>query len=209
MDFAYEKKLKRRGYKIIAGVDEVGVGPLAGPVTACAFVFNGYRCRSVLGKVRDSKLLNASQREYIYDELQDMERDGKVDFAVASLSPGSIDRFNIRGAVVRAMRRAVKKLSPKTDCAIIDKFSYRGDIIPATFSILVPSADRYVASVAAASIIAKVTRDRAMVRYHKKYPQYRFDLHKGYGTELHKDMLAKHGPCPIHRKSFRPVSSLV
>ncbi|OGZ59567.1 MAG: hypothetical protein A3F94_01380 [Candidatus Spechtbacteria bacterium RIFCSPLOWO2_12_FULL_38_22] len=213
MDFNYEKKLKRKyGYEHIVGLDEVGRGPLAGPVTVAAFMFYsnptiGLPGNPIVG-LRDSKLLSAKQREKLYEMFCDMKNKGLVDFATASVFPVNIDKKQIHHATVLAMRRAVKKLFAdkriKPDFAIVDRFPYKQKIFENLAHERIRGADNLVPSVAAASVVAKVKRDRSMSKYyHKKYPQYRFDLHKGYGTELHYKMLAKYGQSPIHRKSFR------
>ncbi|MEX0877860.1 MAG: ribonuclease HII [Candidatus Spechtbacterales bacterium] len=220
IDFNYENKLREKyGYPpasasprdgvrdlCIAGLDEVGRGPLAGPVTVGAFVFlnnpkGGFD--HPLGLLRDSKLLSAKQREKLYEYFCELKKGGKVDFATASVFPRTIDKKHIHHATALAMQRAVQKLDKKPDYALIDGFRYPGKILKEVEYSTMPKADNLIPSVAAASIVAKVKRDASMVRYHKKYPQYRFDLHKGYGTELHYKMLKKHGPSHIHRQSFR------
>ncbi|MDX1607886.1 MAG: ribonuclease HII [Candidatus Spechtbacterales bacterium] len=204
IDLNFEKKLKdKHGYLYIAGLDEVGRGPLAGPVTVGAFVFYT-DLTAELKLLRDSKLLSEKQRKSLYENFKQLKKEGKVDFATSSCFPSTIDKKQIHHASVLAMRRAVKKLDKNPDFAIIDKFPYRGEVLRDVSYRGIRRADNLVPSVAAASIVAKVKRDRSMATYyHKKYPQYRFDLHKGYGTELHYKMLKKHGPSPIHRKSFR------
>lgn len=211
IDFSYEQKFRKKyNYYTIVGLDEVGRGPLAGPVTAGAFVFNsGSDPGGFLGSdpalqmLRDSKLLSARQREELYKYFYELKKEGRVDFAVASVFPKTIDKKHIHHAAVLAMRRAVRKLNIEPDYALIDGFRYPGKILIDIEYSSMPKADNLIPSVAAASIVAKVRRDASMVRYHKKYPEYRFDLHKGYGTKLHYNMLKKHGPSPIHRKSFR------
>lgn len=204
IDFSYETIFKRKkNCKIIAGLDEVGRGPLAGPVTVGAFVFLQSIPKKDLKMLRDSKLLNEGQREKLYNFFENLRVRGAVEFASASVFPATIDARHIHHAVALAMHRAANKLNVGVDHAIIDKFSYPGLLIKNIPYTLVPKADNLVPSVAAASIIAKVRRDRTMSRYHKQYPEYRFDLHKGYGTKKHYDMLAKHGSSPIHRTSFR------
>lgn len=206
INFSYETIFRRKtGYKLIAGLDEVGRGPLAGPVTAAAFVFlKPIPCRRLKSLLlRDSKLLNTSQREKLYNFFHSLKEEGRVDFASASVFPTTIDKRHIHHAVALAMHRAAQKLNIKPDYAIIDKFSYPGLLVKNIPYTLVPKADNLVPSVAAASIVAKVRRDATMIRYHKQYPQYGFDRHKGYGTRLHYQMLAKYGESPIHRKSFR------
>lgn len=204
INFNYEILLRQKiGHRVIAGLDEVGRGPLAGPVTAGAFVFLEKVSKTQLPLLRDSKLLSAKQREELYTFFLYLKQDGCVDFASASVFPSTIDKKHIHHASVLAMRRAIKKLHPSPGFAVIDKFSYARKILHGVPYALVVKADNLVPSVAAASIVAKVRRDHTMMNYHKKYPQYRFDKHKGYGTALHYAMLKKYGVSPIHRESFR------
>lgn len=207
IDFKYESRFKKQtGHKLVAGMDEVGRGPLAGPVTVAAFVFLKEPGREKLKLLRDSKLLSAGQREKLYEFFCGLKNEGGVDFAVASCLPKTIDKRRISDASVIAMRRAVKKLNTNIDHVFIDKFPYAGEVLTKVKYTAVRGADNLIPSVAAASIVAKVRRDRSMANYyHKKYPEYRFDLHKGYGTKLHYEMLKKHGSSPIHRQSFRLV----
>jgi len=208
-NFNEEKKLLRQGYKLVAGLDEAGRGPLAGPVVAAAvnLKFEIFNLKSILNnpifkKIKDSKKLNAKQREEIYETL--IKHPG-VRWGVGVVSEKVIDKINILEASKLAMQKAVKNLSP--DFLLID-----GNFKLNKINILQKSVikgDSKVFSIAAASIIAKVTRDRLMQKYHKKYPQYGFDCHKGYGTRAHFESLEKFGPCKIHRKTFYPVSSLV
>lgn len=204
IDFSFEKKFRiKNRCAIIAGLDEVGRGPLAGPVTAAAFLFISQLSRRKLRFLRDSKLLSAQQRETLYRYFCELKKEGSVDFASASAFPVTIDKRHIHHASVLAMRRAIQKLSITPDHAIIDKFPYAGTVLYQLPYSMIKKADNLVPSCAAASIVAKVRRDAAMLRYHKKYPEYRFDLHKGYGTKLHYQKLAKYGPSSIHRQSFR------
>ena len=205
IDFDYESKFKKEtGHKFVAGMDEVGRGPLAGPVTVAAFVFLKGPDWEKLKFLRDSKLLSAGQREKLYDSFCRLKNEGAVDFAVASCLPKTIDKWHISEASVIAMRRAIKKLNINVNHVFIDKFPYVGKVLTSVSYTAVRGADNLIPSVAAASIVAKVRRDRSMANYyHKKYPVYRFDLHKGYGTAVHYEALKKHGPSPIHRQSFR------
>ncbi|MBI1888488.1 MAG: ribonuclease HII [Candidatus Spechtbacteria bacterium] len=187
--------------KITIGVDEVGVGPLAGPVTACALTGPAIR-----KPIRDSKKLSAKQREEFFRIFC---KDASIKWALASIMPKTIDRINIFQARRLAMKRAVEKLLRKI---AVTPGNGRGYLVLIDGNVLLNTAmneraiikgDEKVAIIGTASIIAKISRDRMMARYHKKYPEYRFDLHKGYGTKLHYEMLREHGPCPIHRRSFR------
>jgi ribonuclease HII len=208
LDFLYEKKLRREGYRVIVGIDEVGVGPLAGPVVACAvampafFVLGDITARvEVIKKLKDSKKLSHKQRE---DFLRKFEDGGELAWEIASVCPKIIDRINIYEARRKAAKSAAQKLEKtlgrKSDILIVDG---KARIAIKREQEAIVKGDEKVALCAIASIIAKVKRDRMMIRYHKKYPEYRFDLHKGYGTKLHFAMLKKYGPSPIHRVSFR------
>jgi ribonuclease HII len=207
-NFREEKKLLREGYKKIVGLDEAGRGPLAGPVVAAAVTilkFPGYNSRFF--QLKDSKKLSEKQREEVYPILT---KAPKIRWATGRVSEKVIDKINILEATKLAMKRAVrnleKKLNKKADFLILD-----GNI---EISLPIPQksikkADNKVFSCAAASVIAKIKRDRMMKRYHKKYPLYGFNKHKGYATRLHRKMLKKYGPCKIHRKSFAPIKVLL
>lgn len=198
-DFAAEEHLIAQGYKQICGVDEVGRGPLAGPVVAVAVVLNP---NSIPDGLNDSKKLTEKKRENLFDELV-----GNCQWAMASVSAVTLDQINIREASLLAMKRAINGLEIIVDHALID-----GNAIPKGLSCgatdLVKGDSRSV-SIAAASIIAKVMRDRMMVRASEYYPHYQFEKHKGYGTKVHMDALIAHGPCALHRKSFAPIAKLI
>ena len=204
--FNEENKLRKAGYKNIAGIDEVGRGPLAGPVLACAVVVSGKK--PDIKNIRDSKQLSAQQREKIYRELI---RHPNVAWGIGTVSEKVIDRINILEATKLAMARAVKNLNSKMlevrpstfrqgiDFLILDgNFSIRSDIPQKS----IIKADEKVFSCSCASIIAKVVRDRLMQRYDKLYPRYDLAKNKGYPTKYHRDMIKKYGFCKIHRKSF-------
>ncbi len=191
----FELEARRRGYRRVAGVDEAGRGPLAGPVVAAAVLLQN-RCR--LPGLDDSKQLTETERERLYGEI--LAR--AVGIGVGSASEQEIDRLNIVEATRLAMSRAIAALEPYPDCLLIDALTLPGVCIPARPII---KGDALSVSIAAASIVAKVTRDRLMAAYHETYPQYNFLSHKGYCTEEHLLRLAEHGPCPIHRRSFEPV----
>lgn len=196
----HEKKLRARGFSIIAGIDEAGRGPLAGPVTAAAVILPEKFRHKVL---RDSKQLTALQRERIFEELTNNK---DIIWAAASVSVEEIDRINILRASHMAMRIAAEQLSPRPDHVLIDGLPVRPFPIEQTALV---GGDALSLSIAAASVIAKVTRDRKMLDYHAQYPEYGFGQHKGYGTELHLERLRQHGPCPIHRRSFLPVQQML
>lgn len=195
----FELEARRCGYRRIAGLDEAGRGPLAGPVVASAVVLPT-RCR-LLG-CDDSKQLSESERERLYHVI--IKR--AVGIGIGSATEQEIDRLNILEATRLAMHRAVAGLLPQPDCLLIDAISLLGCAIPIRSII---KGDALCLSVAAASIVAKVTRDRLMAEYHRLYPHYNFLSHKGYSTEEHLQQLATHGPCPIHRKTFEPVAQTI
>jgi len=193
-----ERKLWKKGYKRVACLDESGRGPLAAPVVAAAVMINPKSKVQNL-KIKDSKKLTAKKREELYKILT---KNPGIEWGIAKVSERVIDKINILEATKLAMKRAVKKLKGKPVFLILDG-KMKLDLPISQKSII--KADEKVFSCAAASIIAKVSRDRIMLRYHKKYPQYGFDKHKGYPTRRHRKMLKKYGPCKIHRKSFKPL----
>ncbi len=187
-----EAGLHREGVKLICGVDEAGRGPLAGPVCAAAAILPE-GCG--LPGLDDSKRLTAKKREELYDRI----REKAVSCAVAFASVEEIEKLNILSAALLAMDRAIAGLSPAPELALVDGNTTRGISVPAR---AVVGGDGKCACIAAASILAKVTRDRLMVQMAEKYPQYGFERHKGYGTKAHYAALEKYGPCEIHRLSF-------
>ena len=200
-DLFFEKKLVESGYKYIAGVDEAGRGPLAGPVVAAAVILPEEFSSNQLN---DSKKLSSSKREKIYNEL--MNVDSKVISAFSVIDEVVIDKINILRATHRAMAQASSNLSIEPSFVIIDGMPIK-DFPFNNESII--KGDSKSLSIAAASVIAKVERDRIMLNYSKEYPEYKFEKHKGYGTKLHLDALKKFGPCKIHRKSFAPVKKFL
>jgi ribonuclease HII len=195
-EFHVERRLLERGIWPVAGIDEAGRGPLAGPVAAAAVILGP--CNVPLG-LNDSKRLSPTVREELYDVI--MLRALAV--AVAFASAEEIDRINIRQAVFCAMRRAVAALTLVPCHVLIDGSDVPPNLPVAAESIV--KGDATVASIAAASIIAKVTRDRLMRRYGDLYPAYGFGAHFGYATKAHLAAIAAHGPCPLHRLSFGPL----
>lgn len=180
--------------KIALGIDEAGRGPLAGPVVAAAIILDK---SFVIDGINDSKKLSPAKREKLYDEIIEKA----IAWATGISMPDEIDRINILEATFLAMKRAVENISVTWDLILIDgnrKIPY----IENDKQIAIVKGDAKSASIAAASIIAKVTRDRIMNEYHYRYPVYRFDLHKGYGTAFHIEMINRYGICEIHRKSF-------
>ena len=193
-----ERTLWQEGYRVVAGIDEVGRGPLAGPVVAAAVILPTDARPSWLRFVRDSKQLTARKRDYLFDC---MERGGTC-FGVGMVSPEVIDEKGIATATRLAMRNAVQRLSPLPDFLLID---YIGLPEVNIHQKSIVKGDRLSLSVAAASIVAKVVRDRFMVEMDGRFPGYGLARHKGYGTPQHMEMLQLLGPCPIHRRSFGPV----
>lgn len=188
----YENEARKNGYKVICGVDEAGRGPLAGPVFAAAVVLPE---DMMIDGINDSKKLSEKKRELLYDKIKNCAIDYKVSFATEK----EIDEFNILNATFLAMQRAIEGLKIKPDFALID-----GNRKPqlSIDSKDIIKGDSLSMSIAAASILAKVERDRLMRQLNDLYPEYEFEKHKGYGTKLHIDLIRKHGPCPIHRRSF-------
>ena len=191
-----EKKLWRKGFKRVAGLDEAGRGPLAGPVVA-AVVSLIPNSKFLIPKLRDSKKLTAKKREEFYKLIV---KSPFLEWGIGRVSEKVIDKINILEATKLAMKRAIKRFKRKPDFLILDG-NFKINLPIPQKSII--KADEKVFSCAAASILAKVWRDRLMLRYHKKYPRYGFDKHKGYPTKYHFKMLKKYGPCVIHRKSFK------
>ncbi len=204
-DFCREEKLFKKGYENIAGIDEAGRGPLAGPVVAAAIIFSKNKLFNKLLKIgiRDSKLLSPKKREYLSELILEKCHSSSIGI----VSEETIDEINILEASLLAMRRAVEKLEVQPDFLLIDG-NYTIKNYPVS-QIAIPKADQYVFSVSAASILAKVTRDKILVDLDEKYPEYGFAQHKGYGTKFHLEMLKKVGPCKIHRKSFNPIKKLL
>ena len=195
-----EKRLWKKGYKYVACLDEAGRGPLAAPVVAAAVMINPKSKIQDL-KIKDSKKLTAKKREEFYKILTNHHQ---IEWGIGRVSEKVIDKINILEATKLAMKRAIQKLNKKPKFLIIDgNFKINSSI--SQKSII--KADEKVFSCASASILAKVTRDRMMERYHQKYPQYRFNQHKGYPTKLHRKMLKKYGPCKIHRRTFKSVKA--
>jgi ribonuclease HII len=193
----FETVLHREGFRLVAGVDEVGRGPLAGPVVACACLIPE---AVQLAGIRDSKLVSPQTRQKLFREIM---RHALIGIGVVGHE--EIDRINILNASLLAMRKAVLALPVSPDFILVDGiFKIRLPI----FQMPVVRGDEQLVSVGAASIVAKVTRDEMMAVYDEKYPGYGFRQHKGYPTEIHIAALQEHGPSPIHRKSFRPVSRL-
>ena len=198
-NFFYEEEAMAKGHSLIAGVDEVGRGPLAGPVVTAAVILKKNHTPEGLN---DSKKLTEKRRETLFEEIF-----SSAQIAISSVSAERIDEMNIRAATLFAMVEAVEALNQKPTFVLIDG----RDIPPALKqpAKAIIKGDAHSLSIAAASIIAKVTRDRMMVRANSYFPGYHFDRHKGYGSKAHRDAIAKLGPCPLHRRSFQPVKGMV
>lgn len=201
-----EKSLFSRGYKKIIAVDEVGMGSLAGPVVVCAVQLNKrffHKKHKNLYWLRDSKLLAPHQRENFVGELLKIKN---LKYKIGYCFPKTIDRMNIYQAARLAMRRAIKrmdKVKKNKTFVLVDGPNKIKDLELNQMPIV--KGDRKVFSIACASLLAKVFRDKMMIKYSKKFPDYGFEKHKGYGTKFHRVMLIKHGRSPIHRNSFRLV----
>lgn len=192
--YYFENDLASQGYRIVAGIDEAGRGPLAGPVVAaCVVLPQGLE----IPDIDDSKKLTEKKREILCGVICEKA----ADFGVGVVGPEEIDRINILEATKLAMRNAIDELKVAPDYLLIDALAL--DINLPQKPLV--KGDARSASIAAASIIAKTTRDRIMLGLHAGYPEYGFDRHKGYGCRAHMDAIRKHGPCPVHRKSFRGV----
>ena len=195
--YGYERALRRAGFPLIAGADEAGRGACAGPLVAAAVILGRTPGSQVRG-LKDSKLLTPLQRERCYDEILAKA----VAWSVVLVEPGECDRLGMHVANIQALRRAVCRLDLRPDFVLTDGFGVDGLGAP---SLAVWKGDAVAGCVAAASVIAKVTRDRIMCRAHDQWPQYRFDVHKGYCTPLHQTHLDANGPCEIHRWVFENV----
>lgn len=194
MDF-FERRFLSTGFRFIAGLDEAGRGPLAGPVVAAAVILPIPRFPE---KLSDSKKLLPEKRESLYEKILQ----AAVSIGIGVVEANEIDRINIGRATQKAMAMAVSLLRKQPDMLLID------GILPVPLALpqrTIVKGDSLCVSIAAASIVAKVTRDRMMMAYHEKYPQYNFARHKGYGTQEHREAIKRHGSCEVHRKTFRGV----
>ena len=195
----YEAKAARQGFRNISGVDEAGRGPLAGPVVAAAVIFSP---NINIVDLDDSKKLSPKKREELFLEIKERA----TTYGVAVIGHRIIDEINILQAARLAMKQAVDQLNPIPDLLLIDG----NQKIESTLDQwAIVKGDSKSLSIAAASVLAKVTRDRIMDDYHKLYPQYEFNRHNGYGTKLHRTLIQEYGPCPIHRSKFKGVSEYI
>jgi ribonuclease HII len=203
MDLSKEKELFANGFRLVAGIDEVGRGPLAGPVVAaCVVCTPDFVIDGQLQLLKDSKKLTAKRREELYEAIME----SPLEVGIGACDHKTVDRINILQASFLAMKKALGALRQKPEFILLDgrfpipNISYRQEAII--------NGDNLVYVIAAASVVAKVTRDRIMQEAHQQYPVYGFNQHKGYGTRLHLERLHQYGPCPIHRQSFKPVQKL-
>jgi len=211
MNLQTEKYYWKKGYKTIVGLDEVGRGPLCGPVTTAAVIVNSKsqikdrNFKEILKNARDSKKLSEKQREKIFKLIQKCPN---IKFTISSVGPKTIDKINISEATKKAMKNCLNKILPKRNPKKILILIDGNRILDKNLKIsqkAIVKGDNKIFSIALASIIAKVTRDRKMEKLSLQYPKYYFHQHKGYGTKLHKKLIKKYGPCKIHRKSYRPI----
>jgi len=196
--WSLEGALRRRGFGVIAGADEAGRGACAGPLVAAACVLPAGRRGRVPG-LADSKLLTPASREEVYAEVVDRA----LAWSVVAIEVPDLDRRGMHVTNIEALRRAVSVLDPGPDYVLTDGFPVSGLVAP---TLAVWKGDRVAACVAAASVLAKVTRDRVMLEMHERFPEYGFDVHKGYTTEAHSAALDRHGPCSEHRRRFVNVA---
>ncbi len=198
-DCSYEMEAKKLGYSLIAGVDEAGRGPLAGPVVVASYLFFGH----CLAGINDSKKLTAKKRKSLFLQIK---ADPKSVYAIEIVDAAVIDRVNIFQATLQGMRESVVRLAVKPDFVLVDGSHLPELPVPGKAIV---QGDALCYSIACASILAKETRDALMEEYDKQWPQYGFAKHKGYPTQEHLRALELYGPCPIHRTSFGPVRDLL
>lgn len=189
----YENDLRNKGYKYICGIDEAGRGPLAGPVVVASVIMSE---NSMIEGVNDSKKVSEKKREKLYDLILEEA----ISYGVGIIGQDEIDEINILNATKKGLTTSLKELTAKPDLIIVDALTHIDTLGIPYESIIKGDAKCY--SISAASIIAKVTRDRIMREWDKIYPQYGFAQHKGYGTSAHINALKEYGPCPLHRRSF-------
>ncbi|MFH0854843.1 MAG: ribonuclease HII [bacterium] len=200
----YEQELRNKGYNLIAGVDEAGRGAWAGPLVAAAVIMPE---DFFLDGIRDSKLLNEKKRKEFCEKIKKIA----VSWAVGIVDISYINQYNIGRANIKAFELAIDRLSVKPDCALIDGLS-QASAVPFPLNVkrvYIKDGDAIIYSIAAASIIAKVTRDEILKKEQSRFPEYGFDKHKGYGTKLHQKALEKNGICAIHRILYKPIKRMI
>ncbi|MDF2549956.1 MAG: ribonuclease [Chlamydiales bacterium] len=195
--FLFERELQQQGFSLVAGLDEAGRGPLAGPVVAAACLFDP---NCLIDYVDDSKKLSPRMRASIFNQV----KSGSIEYGIGIIDAQTIDQVNIYQATLLAMQEALHALKTKPEALLIDAMPFQS---PGLKSIPLIKGDSRSYSIALASIIAKETRDEIMLAYHEKWPAYHFNKHKGYGTKAHMAAIFEYGPCPIHRRSFEPLKS--
>ncbi len=200
--FAEEKEFEAQGYRLIAGVDEVGRGALAGPVVAAAVILPRHTDASWLGQVKDSKQLTPARRQLLFHHIHEIA----ISIGIGETSHTTIDAQGIIKATRLAMKLAIDQLSPQPDSLLIDYMRLPDVPLPQKG---IKNGDSLCLSIACASIVAKVTRDQLMVDLDRTYPGYGLAQHKGYGTKEHLTCLCNLRPCPIHRQSFKPVKDII
>lgn len=197
--FSYERQVWAMGYRLAAGLDEVGRGPLAGPVVAAAVILPG---ELFLPGLEETRRLSGKRRQELYEEI----RSKALSIGIGMVHPDGIDEANVMMATYKAMVKAVNALTVSPDYLLIDSLHLPGVSQP---QAPIAGGDGQSCSIAAASVVAKVTRDEYMLEMDKLYPQYGFASHKGYGTLEHREALEKYGPCPIHRRSYGTVREII
>lgn len=197
----FENSLSAQGIFFAAGIDEAGRGCCAGPVVAAAVLFTDRK--QIPAGIFDSKQITEQKREEMRQRI--IETPG-VHYAVAEIHPDEIDRINILRATWKAMAQALQQIAPPAEFALVDGNPVKGLPLP---SQNVVKGDARSVSIAAASILAKTHRDHYMLKAAEEYPQYKFEIHKGYCTQLHTELIREHGPCPLHRMTFEPVKSIL
>lgn len=198
----YEHKLKKQGYKYICGIDEVGIGPWAGPLTIGAVILP---LELLDFPFKDSKKISLKKRENVFEELRK-----DIIWNIACVSNQEIDKKGLVAAKILAFKRVILGLSQKPDIILIDgRYMFRQGSKPKIPCEFIIKGDEKIKSISAASIFAKVYRDRLMKKLHQKYPQYNFKNNKGYGTKEHQEALVKYGVCEIHRKSYKPIRKII
>ena len=197
--FLFDKTYHDKGCSLLAGIDEAGRGPLAGPVTAAAVILSK---GTDIPSLNDSKKLTPKKRDSLFEIIQEKA----IAFSIISVDNEVIDKINILQATFLAMKNAIEALKIKPELCLIDGNHKVPNLNFSQEAVI--DGDAKSAAIAAASILAKVTRDKIMLELAKQYPNYCFEKHKGYGTKVHLEAIAKFGPCPIHRKTFAPLSSL-
>jgi ribonuclease HII len=194
----FERKARRQGFSHVAGVDEAGRGPLAGPVVAAACIIPS---GLLISQVNDSKQVPPHIRAELFKRLTE---DHRISYGVGIVDSLEIDRINIYQATIQAMLKAIEALPHQPHCLLVDGLKLPH---PTLHVESIVGGDALSLSIGAASIIAKEIRDRIMVGFHEEWPHYGFNQHKGYGTAMHMECIDRHGPCPIHRRSFEPIKT--